>query len=123
MRCECEKPPPHRSRHPSAIPDFAGCGSSAAAPPHGQVQLGNAISVETRGRGAARRSMGILSEVFSWWGGNTWSNRVYTLLRGKLVGSDHTGNRYYVQKKGVGPLGVPRRGAIHKGDRKSGGEG
>ena len=31
--------------------------------------------------------MGIFSEIFSWWGGNTWSNRIYTLLRGKLVGT------------------------------------
>ena len=42
--------------------------------------------------------MGIIGEVFSWWGGNTWSNRIYTLLRGRLVGTDEGGNRYYVQK-------------------------
>ena len=58
--------------------------------------------------------MGIFSEIFSWWGGNTWSNRIYTALRGKLVGTDATGNRYYVQRKGVGPLGVPRRWVIYK---------
>ena len=32
--------------------------------------------------------MGILSEIFSWWGGNTWSNRLYTAVRGSFVGSD-----------------------------------
>jgi NADH:ubiquinone oxidoreductase subunit len=58
--------------------------------------------------------MGIFSEIFSWWGGNTWSNRIYTALRGKAVGTDATGNRYYVQSKGVGPLGVPRRWVIYK---------
>ena len=58
--------------------------------------------------------MGIFSEIFSWWGGNTWSNRIYTALRGKLVGTDAAGNRYYVQSKGVGPLGVPRRWVIYK---------
>ena len=58
--------------------------------------------------------MGIFSEIFSWWGGNTWSNRIYTLLRGKLVGTDDAGNRYYVQSKGVGPLGVPRRWVIYR---------
>lgn len=58
--------------------------------------------------------MGIFSEIFSWWGGNTWSNRIYTRLRGHLVGTDAMGNRYYVQKKGVGPLGVPRRWVIYK---------
>ena len=32
--------------------------------------------------------MSILSEIFSWWGGNTWSNRIYTALRGRLVGEE-----------------------------------
>ncbi|RTL72190.1 MAG: NADH:ubiquinone oxidoreductase subunit NDUFA12 [Hyphomicrobiales bacterium] len=58
--------------------------------------------------------MGIFSEIFSWWGGNTWSNRIYTSLRGTYVGTDSMGNRYYVQNKGVGPLGVPRRWVIFK---------
>ena len=58
--------------------------------------------------------MGIFSEIFSWWGGNTWSNRIYTRLRGKLVGTDGMGNRYYVQSKGIGPLGVPRRWVIYR---------
>ena len=57
--------------------------------------------------------MGIFSEIFSWWGGNTWSNRIYTRLRGTLVGTDGMGNRYYVQHKGIGPLGVPRRWVIY----------
>lgn len=57
--------------------------------------------------------MSVVSEIFSWWGGNTWSNRIYTRLRGKLVGKDEMGNRYYVQSKGVGPLGVPRRWVIY----------
>ncbi len=56
--------------------------------------------------------MGIFSEIFSWWGGNTWSNRIYTAMRGRLVGMDEMGNRYYVQSKGIGPLGVPRRWVI-----------
>jgi NADH:ubiquinone oxidoreductase subunit len=58
--------------------------------------------------------MGIFSEIFSWWGGNTWSNRIYTALRGRQVGEDEYGNRYYVQTKGVGPLGVPRRWVIYR---------
>ncbi len=58
--------------------------------------------------------MGIFSEIFSWWGGNTWSNRIYTAYRGRLVGTDDEGNTYYVQSKGVGPLGVPRRWVIYK---------
>jgi NADH:ubiquinone oxidoreductase subunit len=58
--------------------------------------------------------MSILSEIFSWWGGNTWSNRLYTRLRGRRVGTDAAGNTYYVQSRGIGPLGVPRRWVIFK---------
>ncbi|MFV0299105.1 MAG: NADH:ubiquinone oxidoreductase subunit NDUFA12 [Hyphomicrobiaceae bacterium] len=57
--------------------------------------------------------MGIFSEIFSWWGGNTWSLRLTTARRGKLVGTDEMGNHYYVQKSGVGPLGVPRRWVVY----------
>jgi len=57
--------------------------------------------------------MSIFSEIFSWWGGNSWSNRLYTAFRGRLVGTDGGGNRYYVQSKGIGPLGVPRRWVIY----------
>lgn len=53
--------------------------------------------------------MSILSEIFSWWGGNTWGTRVTIWRQGELVGQDDYGNRYYVQRRGVGPLGVPRR--------------
>lgn len=58
--------------------------------------------------------MGIFSEIFSWWGGNTWSNRLYTAFRGTYVGTDAMGNRYYQQSKGIGPLGVPRRWVTYK---------
>jgi NADH:ubiquinone oxidoreductase subunit len=57
--------------------------------------------------------MSILREIFVWWGGNTWSNRIYTWLRGQLVGEDEFGNRYFVQMNGVGPLGKPRRWVIY----------
>ena len=63
--------------------------------------------------------MGIFSEIFSWWGGNTWSNRIYTMLRGTHVGTDEMGNRYYVQSKGVGPLDVPRRWVIYNGEAEA----
>jgi NADH:ubiquinone oxidoreductase subunit len=58
--------------------------------------------------------MTILSEVFSWWGGNTWGTRLLTWRRGRQVGRDAYGNTYYVQKSGTGPLGVPRRWVIYK---------
>ncbi len=57
--------------------------------------------------------MSMLTEIFSWWGGNTWGTRLTTLRLGRQVGADAGGNRYFVQKKGVGPLGVPRRWVIY----------
>ena len=58
--------------------------------------------------------MGMLGEIFSWWGGNTWGTRLFTWRRGRQVGSDAFGNRYFLQKSGVGPLGVPSRWVIYK---------
>lgn len=58
--------------------------------------------------------MGIFSEMFSWWGGNTWGTRLTTLWSGRFVGRDEQGNRYYEQRRGVGPLGVPRRWVTYK---------
>ncbi len=57
--------------------------------------------------------MGLFSEIFSWWGGNTWGTRLYTWRKGKEVGTDEFGNRYFVQRSGVGPLGVPRRWVVY----------
>lgn len=58
--------------------------------------------------------MGMLTEIFSWWGGNTWGTRLFTWRKGKLVGEDEFGNRYFLQRKGLGPLGVPARWVIYK---------
>ena len=58
--------------------------------------------------------MSIFSEIFSWWGGNTWGTRVTIWRQGRLVGHDELGNTYYIQKRGVGPLGVPRRWVVYK---------
>lgn len=58
--------------------------------------------------------MSIFSEIFSWWGGNTWGTRLFTWRKGKLVGEDDFGNRYFVQRSGVGPLGVPARWVIYR---------
>ena len=57
--------------------------------------------------------MGMLSEIFSWWGGNTLGTRLWTWRQGRYVGSDELGNRYYEQRRGVGPLGRPRRWVIY----------
>jgi NADH:ubiquinone oxidoreductase subunit len=58
--------------------------------------------------------MSILSEIFAWWGGNTWGTRSTLFWNSRLVGTDALGNRYYVQARGVGPLGVPRRYVVYK---------
>ena len=57
--------------------------------------------------------MSIFSELFSWWGGNTWGTRWTTWRHGQPVGTDAMGNRYFVQRSGVGPLGVPRRWVVY----------
>ena len=53
--------------------------------------------------------MGMFSEIFSWWGGNTWGTRLWTWRQGRYIGGDEFGNRYYEQRSGVGPIGRPRR--------------
>ena len=58
--------------------------------------------------------MGVLGELFSWWGGNTWGTRWTIWRQGRQVGTDDYGNTYYVQRTGLGPLGVPRRWVTYK---------
>lgn len=43
--------------------------------------------------------MGLLKEIFSWWGGNTWGTRLLIWRQGRLVGTDEFGNKYFEQKK------------------------
>ncbi|QQR40526.1 NADH:ubiquinone oxidoreductase subunit NDUFA12 [Devosia rhizoryzae] len=40
-----------------------------------------------------------LTEIFSWWSGNTWGTRLWVKRFGSYVGSDEFGNRYYQDKK------------------------
>jgi NADH:ubiquinone oxidoreductase subunit len=58
--------------------------------------------------------MSIVSEIFSWWGGNTWGTRVTLFWQGRFVGEDAGGNRYYQQKTGIGTMGMPRRWVVYK---------
>lgn len=60
--------------------------------------------------------MGLFREIFSWWGGNTWGTRLTTALRGRLVGEDATGNRYYEATRGYLPNGKSRRWVIFNGE-------
>ncbi len=57
--------------------------------------------------------MGILTEIFSWWGGNTWGTRWTIARQGKEVGRDTFGNIYYEQVRGSSPHGSPRRWVIY----------
>ncbi|MGD9867208.1 MAG: NADH:ubiquinone oxidoreductase subunit NDUFA12 [Hyphomicrobiales bacterium] len=44
--------------------------------------------------------MGIFSEIFAWWTGNTIGTRLFTLRKGRFVGEDGLGNRYYRERNG-----------------------
>lgn len=38
-------------------------------------------------------------QIFTWWNGQTWGTRLWTLRRGQLVGEDTQGNKYYADRK------------------------
>jgi NADH:ubiquinone oxidoreductase subunit len=40
-----------------------------------------------------------LSEIFSWWGGQTWGTRLWIRRFGEKVGTDEFGNSYFLDKK------------------------
>ncbi len=40
-----------------------------------------------------------LSEIFSWWGGNTWGTRLWIRRFGRQVGTDAFGNAYFLDRK------------------------
>jgi NADH:ubiquinone oxidoreductase subunit len=61
----------------------------------------------------ARLTVSILSEIFSWWGGNTWGTRLTIWREGKFVAEDDYGNKYYEQVRGASPFGSPRRWVIY----------
>lgn len=44
--------------------------------------------------------MGLLTEIFAWWTGNTYGTRLFTLRKGIVVGDDEFGNRYYRERNG-----------------------
>ncbi len=50
-----------------------------------------------------------LLQVFTWWNGQTLGTRFHTWRRGKLVGTDPAGNRYYRD------LRTDRRWVIYNG--------
>ncbi len=59
--------------------------------------------------------MGWFNDLFTWWHEATLSTKLYTNARGRFVGEDEGGNRYYEDTGGKGPAGKPRRWVIYKG--------
>ncbi|MEP2829554.1 MULTISPECIES: NADH:ubiquinone oxidoreductase subunit NDUFA12 [Alphaproteobacteria] len=59
--------------------------------------------------------MGLFSEIFVWWQGQTMGTRFYTWRKGRLVGEDGQGNRYYEAKDGREIGGYQRRWVIYNG--------
>lgn len=59
--------------------------------------------------------MGLFSEIFIWWQGQTMGTRFHTWRKGSLVGEDGQGNRYYESKDGAAIGGYQRRWVIYNG--------
>ena len=51
----------------------------------------------------------LLKEIFTWWNRQTFGTRINTFIFGKLVGTDHLGNKYYTDRNG-------RRWVIYKNE-------
>lgn len=60
--------------------------------------------------------MQFLRMIVTWWHSYTFGTAFFTWRRGRLVGTDSQGNRYYVDKKGASINGKPRRWVIFNGD-------
>ena len=41
----------------------------------------------------------LFPETFTWWNSQTLGTRIYTFLKGKKVGIDEKGNKFYVHRK------------------------
>jgi NADH:ubiquinone oxidoreductase subunit len=52
--------------------------------------------------------MGLFSDLFTWWHGDTLGTRLYTWRKGERVGEDGLGNVYYKERDGT------RRWVIYK---------
>ena len=52
--------------------------------------------------------MGLFSDLFTWWHGDTLGTRLYTWRKGERVGEDGLGNVYYRERNGT------RRWVIYK---------
>jgi NADH:ubiquinone oxidoreductase subunit len=59
--------------------------------------------------------MGLFSEIFIWWQGQTMGTRFYTWKYGRLVGKDGQGNHYYEARNGATVGGYARRWVVYNG--------
>ena len=51
----------------------------------------------------------LFKQIFTWWNHQTLGTRLHTFLKGKFVGKDQYGNKYYESKNG-------RRWVIYNGE-------
>lgn len=54
--------------------------------------------------------MGLLGSIFTWWNGATIGTALFTRMRGRQVGEDSAGNRYFVHARNPA-----RRWVVYKG--------
>ena len=57
--------------------------------------------------------MSLLTEIFTWWNGQTLGTRLFTARNGELVGEDAVGNRFYETSDGK------RRWVIYAGEAEA----
>tara|TARA_B100001540_G_scaffold317634_1_gene351780 strand:+ start:241 stop:642 length:402 start_codon:yes stop_codon:yes gene_type:complete len=55
-------------------------------------------------------NMSFLKRIFTWWNDSTVGTSLFTCLKGKFIGEDDQGNRYYSEKNGK------RRWVIYNGE-------
>ena len=51
----------------------------------------------------------LFKQIFTWWNHQTLGTRLHTFFKGKFVGKDENGNKYYESKNG-------RRWVIYNGE-------
>ncbi len=57
--------------------------------------------------------MSVLSQIFTWWNGQTLGTRVFTARQGQAVGEDDRGNKFYQTADGK------RRWVIYSGEAEA----
>lgn len=61
----------------------------------------------------------MLKKIFTWWSGATLGTLFTVSRRGRQVGQDDQGNRYFEETKGSGSFGRKRRWVIYAGYAES----